>query len=279
MELNDGNLLLYADDILLYHPIYCLDDYVHLQQNIDKLYMWSEVNLLQFNPAKYIVVFRKRNPLLPVPGVNINDAALIKVDHYKYLGVWLSHNLSWSKHIEETCKSASKQIDLICRIFYLHSSQAILRFLYVSLVCSKLEYAAAVWDPQQTTIRHSLEKTKTFALKVCTKTWSSDYAYHLNVTNLPFLSTRLYLKLTFLFQILNGSFVYPNAPLVKLNLSLNLRNSNNIQFKRPICHNNVYMNSFSLTLYLFGTTYHMKYRAVLHYHLLNVVLCRVSHKQ
>ena len=52
VELNDGNLLLYADDILLYHPIYCLDDYVHLQQNIDKLYMWSEVNLLQFNPAK-----------------------------------------------------------------------------------------------------------------------------------------------------------------------------------------------------------------------------------
>ena len=27
VELNDGNLLLYADDILLYHPIYCLDDY------------------------------------------------------------------------------------------------------------------------------------------------------------------------------------------------------------------------------------------------------------
>ena len=37
VELNDDNLLLYADDILLYNPIYCLDDYVHLQQNIDKL--------------------------------------------------------------------------------------------------------------------------------------------------------------------------------------------------------------------------------------------------
>ena len=52
VELNDGNLLLHADDILLYHPTYCLDDYVHLQQNINKLYVWSEVNLLQFNPAK-----------------------------------------------------------------------------------------------------------------------------------------------------------------------------------------------------------------------------------
>ena len=182
----------------------------------------------------------------------------------------------WSKHIEETYKSASKQIVLIYRIFYLHSSQATLRSLYVSLVRSKLEYAAPVWDPQQTTLRHTLEKTKKCALIVCTKNWSSDYAYHLNLTNLPFLSTRiLYLNLTFLFQILNGSFLYPNAPLVRRNLSLNLRNSNNIQFKRPICHTNAYMNYFPLTLYLFGTTYHMKYRAVLQYHLLNVVLCPI----
>ena len=71
---------------------------------------------------------------LYIPGLNINGTALIKVD------------LSWSKHIEETCKSASKQIGLIYRIFYLHSSQATLRSLYVSLVHSKLEYAAPVWS-------------------------------------------------------------------------------------------------------------------------------------
>ena len=198
--------------------------------------MWSEVNLLLFNPAKckYIVISRKRNPLLPVPGLYINGTALIKVDHYKYLGVWISHNLAWSKHIEETCKGASKQIGLIYRIFYLHSSQATLRSLYVSLVRSKLEYAAPVWDPQQSTLCHTLEKTQKFALKVCTKNWSSDYANHRNLTNLPYLSTRrLYLKLIFLFQILNGSFVYTNAPLVGRNLSLNLRNLKNIQFERP----------------------------------------------
>ena len=80
VELNDGKLLLYADDILLCHPIYCLDDYGHIQQNIDKICTWSEVNLLQFNPAKckYIVVSRKRNPLLPGSGLYINGTALLK---------------------------------------------------------------------------------------------------------------------------------------------------------------------------------------------------------
>ena len=138
-----------------------------------------------------------------------------------------------------------KKIGIIYTIFYLHSSQATLISPYVSLVRSKLEYAAPVWDLQQTPLRHTLEKTKKFALKVCTKNWSCDYAYHLNLTNLPFLSTRrLYLKLTFLFKILNGFFLYNNVPLVRWNLSLNLRNSNNIQFKRPICHTNAYMNYF-----------------------------------
>ena len=117
---------------------------------------------------------------IPLHGI----ISMIKVDHYKYLGVWLSHNLSWLKHIEETCKGASKQIGLIYRLFCLHSSQATLRSLYVSLVRSKLEYAAPVWDPQQSTLCHTLEKTKKFALKVFTKNWSS-YANHLNLTNLP----------------------------------------------------------------------------------------------
>ena len=105
--------------------------------------------------------------------------------------------------------------------------------------------------PQQTTLRHTLEKTQKFELKVCTKNWSSDYAHHLKLTNLPFCQQeRLYLKLTLLFQFLNDSFLNPSAPLVRQNLYLNLRYFNNIQFKRQICHTNAYMNSFSLTLYI-----------------------------
>ena len=78
----------------------------------------------------------------------------------KYLGVWLSHNLSWTKHIEETCKSATKQIDVIYRKFYRHSSQDTLKQLYLSLVRSKLEYAAPVWDPQKTTLCQKLESSE-----------------------------------------------------------------------------------------------------------------------
>ena len=247
VELSDSSLLLYADDVLLYRPICCPGDYTYLQQDINTLHTWSEANLLQFNPSKcrYMVVSRKVTPVLPDSDLSIDGSSLHKVDHYKYLGVWLSHNLSWTKHIEETCKSATKQIGVMYRKFYRHSSQDTLKQLYLSLVRSKLEYAAPVWDPQKTTLCQKLEKVQKFALKVCSKNWSSDYEHLLNITNLPALSIRReYLKLTYLYQILNGSFIFPNAPLERRNIPVNLRNSNTIQFVRPICHTNAYMNSF-----------------------------------
>ena len=114
------------------------------------------------------------------------------------------------------------------------------------------------------------------AIKVCTKNRSSDYTYlsdHLNLTNLPLLPTiRLTSNSPLYFKIFNGSFVYPNAPLVRRNLFLNLRSSKNIQFKRLICHTNAYTNYFPSYYIHFGTTYKIIYRVVLRYYLLNVVL-------
>ena len=65
------------------------DDYLQLQQDIDKLYSWTKQNLLQLNPTKckYMVISRKRHPLLPSSGLNVNGTALVKVEHFKYLGV------------------------------------------------------------------------------------------------------------------------------------------------------------------------------------------------
>ena len=138
---NEGSLLLYADDLLLYHPP---EDYLTLQGDIDQLQAWSETNVLLFNQSKckYMIISK----IQPTTSQHVSQyqwtSPILKVDHYKYLGVWISHDLSWSKRIEGMCRNSCKQVGIIYRQFYGHSSLECLRQLYISLVRPKLEYAS-----------------------------------------------------------------------------------------------------------------------------------------
>ena len=236
LEFSGGSLILYADDILLYRAIQSDTDYKLLQRDIDKLYIWSEENHLCFNPTKckYLIISRKCNPLRPTVNLNINNTVLSKVDHIRYLGVWITENLSWSKHIDVICKNARKKLGFMYRLFYQHSSLATLKELYISCVRSQLEYACPVWDPHLRTAVAALEKVQKFALRLCTKKWAhSNYSSLLEQCYLPTLETRrLYLKLCYLYQVINGNFTFPNAPLVRCALPPVLRNAGSIRLKR-----------------------------------------------
>ena len=51
---------------------------------------------------------RKRNRI-PLPAIKVGDKPLEVVDTYKYLGIWITNNLSWNKHIDGVCKKANRQ--------------------------------------------------------------------------------------------------------------------------------------------------------------------------
>ena len=109
--------------------------------------------------------------ILPSSELNINGTVLVKVEHFKHLRAWLSHNLSWSKHVEEICKRASSFI------LRKHSSPTTLKQLYLSYVLPHLEYML----PQsgiliiQQYISSAIEKIQKFALRVYTKNWKRNY--------------------------------------------------------------------------------------------------------
>ena len=65
------------------------------------------------------------------------------VRSYKYLGVVVSSDLSWSSHIQLVCMKAKKVLGLIYRNFakYTSDSSVILK-MYKALVQPHLEYAA-----------------------------------------------------------------------------------------------------------------------------------------
>ena len=63
------------------------------------------------------------------------------VDVYKYLGVWITNDLSWAKQIEDNCKKATQKIGMLYQLFYEFCSIDTLKCLYVAFVRPHLEYA------------------------------------------------------------------------------------------------------------------------------------------
>ena len=99
----------------------------------------------------------------------LNGTPLEQVETFKYLGVLLSSDLSWSAHIESICTKARKVVGLLYRRFHGNVDQHILLELYSVLVHPHLEYAAPVWDPHLTNDINKLENVQTFSLKMCLK--------------------------------------------------------------------------------------------------------------
>ena len=66
----------------------------------------------------------------------------------KYLGVTLSNDLEWSKHIATMTNKANS------KLFFLHRNlkgcpEKLKQTAYFSLIRSFMEYGATVWDPYQ----------------------------------------------------------------------------------------------------------------------------------
>ena len=77
----------------------------------------------------------------------------------KYLGIFISDDLSWKKHIQSIVSSICQKLSLVNRVFY-HCSPDIKEKLYNHLVRSKLEYCCTVWDPYQIGLISLLEKVQ-----------------------------------------------------------------------------------------------------------------------
>ena len=203
--------------MMLYCQINSHADFARLQNDVDRLCVWTNDNFLKFNSkkCKFMIVSRKRSPTLPSSPIVVDSSPLDKVDSYKYLGVWITSSLNWSAlQIDEICLKARRQIGFLYRSLYGYAGGNTFLSLYLSHVRPHLEYAAVVWDPHQIILINKLENVQKFALKAATKQWKANYDDLLSVCQVPSLAQRRrYLKLTTLFKIKNGLIIMPDAPV------------------------------------------------------------------
>ena len=120
---------MYADDILLSHPFDSLSDLPLIQFNINFISSWFSSPYLTINSSKTKYMFislKSPSCLSSVSSLYLNDSPLKLVSSYKYLGVLLSSNVSWSLHIRQICSKCRKLIGFLFRYFYRFSSPTVL---------------------------------------------------------------------------------------------------------------------------------------------------------
>ena len=158
-----------------------------------------------------MTISRKKGPSSTPSTLKLNNSILEEVEQFKYLGVMLCQNLSWSPHISAICAKARKILGLLCRRLYNHSWDDCIKQLYLSLVRPHLDYAAQVWDPYLKKDVQLLESTQKFALKLVSHNWSTSYQELLSLCDLPTLSNRrLHLKLTQVYKIIYRLCYFPD---------------------------------------------------------------------
>ena len=128
---------------------------------MDIAYKWTEENYMKLNNEKskeMIISFAKNgNFRHTIPNIKIDGIDVEQVDNDKLLGVTISHDLSWNKHVENIVKKAGKRLYMLYQLKRAGISQSDLVTVYLSVVRPVLEYACPVWH---TNLQHRNDTKK-----------------------------------------------------------------------------------------------------------------------
>lgn len=157
--------LLYADDKKVYVKITNSQDSIRLQEDLDRLAAYYEVNRINVNIAKCIHVTFSRSPKPLEFTYYFNKIPIGKATTVRDLGVVLDSKLSFSEHIETVVDKAYKNLGFVLRVSKPFTDVVCVRALYYAYVRSVLEYGASVWNPQYITYIHAVERIQRIFVK------------------------------------------------------------------------------------------------------------------
>ena len=160
---------MFADDTKIFREIKTLGGASSLQKDLGKLATWSQSSGLLFNEAKYKAqhITRKTKPILS--SYKHNNTALVLYSAKKYLGVWISKDLTWYKQVNEQSSRAHKLLGYLKgnTRFILRTDER--RTLYLALVRPHLGYATLICAPQSIVLIVKLDRIQRRATKFMLK--------------------------------------------------------------------------------------------------------------
>ena len=214
----DSQIRLFADDTIVYGVVRGLQDASTLQHDLDRLFDWSRVWQMSFNPDKCSVlrICRLKNPT--IFQYAIGGIPLRSVSHHPYLGIELTSNLDWGHHITNVVGKANQSLGFIRRNLG-SCPESVKVNAYTTLVRPRLEYASSAWDPHLQKHQQDIEGIQRRAarfVKGCYKYEPGTVTNLLKELNWPSLEMRRKIaRLIIFYKIVNGLISIELPPYIQ----------------------------------------------------------------
>ena len=184
--INTCDLYNYADDNTISA---CCDS---KQQVIDTLVAesitamkWFEANMMQANPGKFQAIILKE-PSDSRTTLTVGNTTITTDESVKLLGVHLDRHLDFNKQIEELCRKAACQLNVLQRLAR-HLDQEGRMAIFRAFIISHFNYCPLVWHFCGATNTKKLERIQFRALRFVFLDFESDYETLLDRAGLPTL--------------------------------------------------------------------------------------------
>lgn len=181
----------FADDTRLLKSIRGEEDVKVLQNDLNAVVAWSEKNNMSLHQDKFELMThsgmkRNKDEKAAVEGIQElplsngmfayeTAAGVIEAkEDLRDLGVMISADLKWKKHIGKIAESGRKKAAWVFSVFETRDAQPMLT-LYKSLVRSLLEYACPLWHPSKIGDIQTLEAVQRSFTKRIDGTKGLDY--------------------------------------------------------------------------------------------------------
>ena len=140
----ESEILLFADDTCMFatgkNPAETTEI---LNRDLLKISDWATKWKVNFNPKKTKDMIFSNKDLRISPPILFDGVPIERVKEHKHLGIYLTSDLSWSRHVQYISKRANSKLSVLRSIKYL--SRPVLDILYKQQIRSIIDYGMAVY--------------------------------------------------------------------------------------------------------------------------------------
>lgn len=183
-------VLLFADDTKIFCKVNKndgLEDIARIQQDIDRMYLWSEKWQLFFNISKCKSLHLGR--LNPKHVYQMNGQDIVQTSAEKDLGVTIDDLMKYHRHTQFVASKANRTLGLIKKSF-INISKETFTSLYKTVVRPQIEYGNVIWGPFYSLDQDRVERIQRRATKLVPCIRHLTYQQRLQALGLPSLKYR-----------------------------------------------------------------------------------------